>query len=163
MARGPACPYACTWNESDRGPTFFMQGTMFNRAPLRTTTLQRSWLWFHRVVAIFGLLSGLVYWARLIGVSDGAQWRFDLMAVHWQVASVTLAVLFPFAASGLWMLASWGAVIWFLCAAIEVGMHAGFPDMFGARPALVAAHVLIALVYCGFRLIFFLQKRQQAD
>ncbi len=34
------------------------------------------------------------------------------MPVHWQVATVTLAVFFPFAAVGLWMLASWGPVIW---------------------------------------------------
>lgn len=140
-----------------------MQGTTFKHTRLRATPLQLSWLWFHRAVAIFGLLCGLIYWARLIGVSDATHWRFDLMSVHWQVASVTLAVLFPFAASGLWMLASWGAVIWFLCAGIEIGMHAGFPAIFGARPALVTVHILIALIYCCFRLIFFLQKRQQAD
>ena len=112
---------------------------------------------------MLGLLSGLFYWARLIGLNDGAEWRFDLMSVHWQVVSVTLAVLLPFAASGLWMVASWGAVIWFLCAAIEVGMHVGFPELFGARPVLVTVHILIAIVYCGFRLVFFLQKRQQAN
>lgn len=135
----------------------------FKSAPLRASTLQLSWLWFHRGVAMLGLLSGLFYWARLIGLNDGVEWRFDLMSVHWQVVSVTLAVLLPFAASGLWMVASWGAVIWFLCAAIEVGMHVGFPELFGARPVLVTVHILIAIVYCGFRLVFFLQKRQQAN
>lgn len=137
--------------------------SIYNSAPLRASTLQLSWVWFHRAVAVLGLLSGLFYWARLIGLNDGAQWRFDLMSVHWQVAAVTLAVLFPFAASGLWMVASWGAVIWFLCAAIEVAMYAGFPELFGPRPVLVAMHIVIAVIYCGFRLVFFLQRRQQAD
>ncbi len=136
---------------------------MFDSAPLRATALDLAWEWFHRAVASYGLLCGLAYWARLIGIHEGAEWRFDLMSVHWQVASVSLAVLFPFAASGLWMVASWGAVIWFLCAAIEVTMYAGFPELFGARPFAVVLHVLIAIVYCGFRVVFYLQKRRQAD
>ena len=134
-----------------------------DRVPMRATTLDLSWQWFHRAVAAFGLLCGLFYWTRLIGINEGPEWRFDLMSVHWQVASVTLAVLFPFAASGLWMLSSWGAVIWFLCAGIEIVMHAGFPELFGQRPLLVSFHVLIAAVYCGFRLGFFLRRRGQAD
>jgi hypothetical protein len=91
---------------------------------IHLTTLEVSWRWFHRAVAAFGMLCGLYYWTRLIGINDGAAWRFDLMPLHWQVASVSLAVLFPFAASGLWMISSWGAVIWFLCAVIEVTMPA---------------------------------------
>src|SRR5690606_23806592 len=104
-----------------------------------------------------------LYWARLIGFYEGTEWRFDLMPVHWQVASVALAVLFPFAASGLWMVASWGAVIWFLCAVIEVTMYAGFPELFGVHVVAVALHVWIAAVYCAFRFVFHLQKRRQAD
>ena len=42
-----------------------------------------------------------------------------------------LAVFFPFAAIGLWMLASWGPVIWFICAVTETVMYVGFPEMFG--------------------------------
>lgn len=130
---------------------------------LRATTLDLGWDWFHRAVALFGLLCGLYYWTRLIGINDGEMWRFDLMPVHWRVASVSLAVLFPFAASGLWMVSSWGAVIWFLCAAIEIVIHVGFPELYGARPLLVALHVAIAAAYCAFRVAFFLRRRRQAD
>jgi len=80
-----------------RGNGGFMYST-FSSAPLRASTLQLLWVWFHRGVAVLGLVSGLFYWTRLIGINDGAEWRFDLMSVHWQVVSVTLAVLFPFAA-----------------------------------------------------------------
>jgi hypothetical protein len=97
------------------------------------TTAEVTFYWFHRVIAAYCLMFGLLYWIRLIGIYDGPTWRFDLMPVHWQVASVTLAVLFPFAASGLWMLASWGPVIWFLCAAMEGVMYAGFPELFGDK------------------------------
>ena len=135
----------------------------FERAPVRATTLELIYQWFHRVVALYCLLYGVFYWIRLIGYYDGANWRFDLMPIHWQVATVCLAVLFPFAASGLWMLASWGPVIWFICAAIETAMYVGFPERFGSRDQVVAAHLAVAVLYCIFRLVFFIRKRRRAD
>ena len=68
------------------------------------------------LIAAYCLLFGVLYWIRLIGYYAGPLWRFDLMPVHWRVAGVMLAAFFPFAAIGLWMLASWGPVIWFICA-----------------------------------------------
>jgi hypothetical protein len=90
-----------------------------NQRTLVPSVAELTFAWFHRVIALYCLLFGVLYWVRLIGYYDGALWRFDLMPVHWQVAAVTLAALFPFAAIGLWMLASWGPVIWFICAATE--------------------------------------------
>jgi hypothetical protein len=81
------------------------------------------------------------------------------MPVHWQVAAVVLAVFFPFAAAGLWMLASWGPVIWFICAATETVMYAGFPELFGYRPLIIFSHVAVALFYVLLRLIIWRQKR----
>ncbi len=46
---------------------------------------------------------------------------------------MVLAAFFPFAGIGLWMMASWGPVIWFICAATESVMYLGFPDLFGQR------------------------------
>ncbi|TIU07957.1 MAG: hypothetical protein E5W44_20055, partial [Mesorhizobium sp.] len=102
----------------------------------------------------------VLYWVRLIGIYPGELWRFDLMPVHWQVAAATLAVFFPFAAAGLWMLASWGPVIWFICAATETVMYAGFPNLFGHRILIVVSHACVALLYIVFRVVIWLQKRQ---
>ncbi|MEO3998771.1 DUF6163 family protein [Mesorhizobium sp. CAU 1732] len=135
----------------------------FDRTPLRATTLELIYEWFHRGIAAYSLLFGVMYWVRLIGIYEGANWRFDLMPVHWQVASVTLAALFPFAASGLWMLASWGPVIWFICAAIEVVMYVGFPELFGTKWQIVTSHGIVALLYCTFRIVFYLRNRKQVD
>ena len=135
----------------------------FERTPLRATTLELTWQWFHRVIAAYSLLFGVLYWVRLIGVHEGPLWRFDLMPVHWQVASVTLAVLFPFAASGLWMLASWGPVIWFICASIEFVMYVCLPDLFGSRIEMVVSHAMVALLYCAFRVVFVLRAKKEAD
>lgn len=135
----------------------------YDPATLRASTLDRLWSWFHRTVAAYSLLFGVTYWVRLIGLFDGAAWRFDLMPVHWQVVSVVLAVLFPFAASGLWMMASWGPVIWFICAAIEVAMFAGFPELFGSNLVVVGSHLMVVAVYAAFRVLFFLRAKEEAD
>lgn len=119
-----------------------------------------SFVWFHRVIGAYCLLFGVMYWIRLIGFYEGDFWRFDLMPVYWQIASVSLAVLFPFAAIGLWTTASWGPVVWFCCAAAEGAMYVGFPDLYGAKPALAISHVMVAAIYCAFRILIHLQKRK---
>ena len=126
---------------------------------LEPTLAEITFAWFHRVIALYCLLFGVLYWIRLIGLYDGALWRFDLMPVHWQVAAVTLAALFPFAASGLWMLASWGPVIWFICAATETVMYFGFPELFGQRWLIVASHACVVLLYVAFRVVIYFQNR----
>jgi hypothetical protein len=138
-------------------------GTM--NGTTQTQTIQPSaaevtFFWFHRVIAIYCLLFGLLYWVRMVGIYEGTNWRFDLMPAHWQVASVCLAVMFPFAASGLWMVASWGPVIWLICAGAETIMYAGFPELFGARYVVVISHILVAVLYAGLRWTIHAQKRR---
>jgi hypothetical protein len=127
---------------------------------IRPTLTETIFVWFQRIIAGYCLLFGILYWIRLIGVYDGPLWRFDLMPLHWQVAAVTLAALFPFAAIGLWMLASWGPVIWVICAVIEIAMYLLFPDLYGHRLLIVASHLVVALFYTAFRLLIFWQKRK---
>lgn len=135
-----------------------MTNTEMQRAYVPSTA-ELSFYWFHRAIAIYCLLFGVLYWVRLIGVYDGDLWRFDLMPVHWRVASVVLAVFFPFAAIGLWMVTSWGPVIWFICAAAESIMYLGFPEFFGDRWLIVASHAGVVVLYIAFRVVIYLQKR----
>ena len=130
-------------------------------AQIRPSPVEQIFVWFQRVIAGYCLLFGILYWIRLIGLYDGPLWRFDLMPVHWQVAAVTLAVFFPFAAIGLWMLASWGPVIWFICAATETVMYAGFPELYGSRLSIVVSHLLVASFYAVLRFLIFWQKRKR--
>lgn len=135
--------------------------TASRRVVLEPSAVEVAFAWFQRLMAAWCLLLGALYWVRLIGIYPGALWRFDLMPMHWQVATAALAVFFPFAAAGLWMLASWGPVIWFICAAAETVMYAGFPQLFGERGAVVAVHAATALVYLIFRVVLHLQKRRE--
>jgi len=131
------------------------------QAQIGPTLAEHVFVWFQRVIAGYCLLFGVLYWIRLIGLYEGPLWRFDLMPVHWQVAAVTLSVFFPFAAIGLWMLTSWGPVIWFICAATEAVMYAGFPELYGRRPTIVISHLLVALLYAVLRFVIFWQKRKR--
>lgn len=131
--------------------------------PLAISTVEMAYQWFHRAVALYCLLFGLGYWVRLVGFYNGSLWRFDLMPPHWQVAAVALAVLFPFAASGLWMIASWGAAIWFICAATETLMYAGFPELYGSRFPIVVIHALVLVVFIAFRAALFWERRRRDD
>ena len=70
-------------------------------------------------------------------------------------------MLYPFAASGLWMLASWGPVIWFVCAAAETVMYAGFPELYGRRDLVLVVHALTAVTYAGFRLHRWAKRRRE--
>lgn len=140
-----------------------MSETTSRRILFEPSTVEIIFAWFQRIVAAYCLLFGLLYWVRLIGFYPGTLWRFDLMPVHWQVTAVMLAVLFPFAAAGLWMLASWGPVIWFICAATEIVMYAGLPQLFGERPSIVLSHALVALLYIVFRIVLHVQARRARE
>lgn len=128
--------------------------------PLRKMgVLDISFRLFMRLVAISCVISGLQYWSLLIGYSNGGASRFDLMAVHWQVPSVALAVLMPVAAVGLWMEVSWGAVIWVVAAGTEVLMHTWLAGWYGEHRMLVGMHLSVALTYAAFRLARAIRDR----
>lgn len=128
--------------------------------PARLAPLDLAFIWFFRLLAACSLYLGILYWVRLIGIHGGSAWRFDLMPLHWQLASTCLAVLFPFAAVGLWLVAPWGPVIWFSCAAVETVMYGVYPQLFGYRFWVVGLHGLVLIVYLGFRVAFFLRRRR---
>lgn len=140
-----------------------MSDVSTGRLSLTPSLTETAFAWFQRIIAAYCLLFGILYWVRLIGLYDAPLWRFDLMPVHWQIAATLLAVFFPFAAAGLWMLASWGPVIWFICAMTETVMYAGFPELFGRNWLTLASHAGAALLYVAFRLAIHLQKRHQTQ
>jgi hypothetical protein len=126
---------------------------------LKPSGLEQLFVLFQRVVAGYCMLFGILYWVRLIGFYDDPLWRFDLMPLHWQVAAATLSVFFPFAAIGMWMLTSWGPVIWFICAAAEIAMYLGFPNLYGSRTPIVACHAFAALLFVAFRAVIHIRSR----
>lgn len=121
-----------------------------------------SFVWFIRAIALVALASGVYYWIRLIGIYPGLLWRFDLMPWMWQTATVALALLMPVAATGLWMHAPWGPVVWFVAAIGEIAIYSVFSDHFEYKPWTVAFNVICIIIYGIFRILLFLEKRRQS-
>ena len=110
-----------------------------------------------RVVAIISLLLGLNDASRLVGVSLGARSPIEVFGPtgFTYLAVFTLALLF--AAVGLWIKASWGAVMLVGATSVELGMFLfGSKDVqmtvfgFGVRLVLLAA--ILAIFVLGVRL-----------
>jgi hypothetical protein len=130
--------------------------------PIRPSPYEYALDLFLRTVALVCLVLGTAYWVRLLGIFEGPEWRFDLMPTYWQVVAVPLAVLFPFAAVGLWMLASWGPVVWFLCAAAEVIMYGCLSELYGWRPMILLLHGAVAVSYTVLRILLYWERRHAA-
>jgi Family of unknown function (DUF6163) len=129
-----------------------------NDAPLKNTKPSLgavTFVWFHRLIAVFCLMVG-------VGYNGGQSARFDLMPVHLQVAATSLAILLPVASVGLWMVVSWGPVIWVCAALIEIIMYVGFPELFGQKPMIVLSHLAIAFLYLTFRIVLYREVRAAA-
>jgi len=115
-----------------------------------------------RLVAVACFWFGLNYWALLIGLSFEGSGRFDLLPVPWRVAATALAVVYPVAALGLWLLVSWGPVLFVVAAATEATMFGLYPEIFGKKPMLLMMHGSIAVTYVLFRLVMLYQRAKQA-
>jgi Family of unknown function (DUF6163) len=113
---------------------------------------------FMRLVALGCLWFALNIWAELVGLSANGNLRFDLLSSDMKAATATLAVLYPVAAIGLWLKGSWGPVIWTLAAAVEIFMHQGFPEVYGADLTRMLLIALTALTYIGLRVALWTSK-----
>ncbi|WP_028034591.1 DUF6163 family protein [Chelativorans sp. J32] len=137
-----------------------MSDEVATRLLIRPSPYESALELLQRTVALACLVEGIGYWVRLLGFFDGPAWRFDLMPYYWQVAAVPLAVLFPFAAVGLWMLASWGPVVWFICAAAEIVMYGFFPELYGQHYLVLVLHLAVALCYTALRILYHVERRR---
>jgi len=120
-----------------------------------------SWfLLFVRLVALFCLVGGVYYWLRLIGLYPGLLWRFDLMPWQWQAACVSLAIALPIVATGLWIRASWGAVLWVITALAQALIYTVLARFFEYSPGIAALNILCLLIYAGFRIAMLMQGKR---
>lgn len=111
-----------------------------------------------RIVAIIALLLGLSDAARLLGVSDGSRSPIDILGVTGFVYLSIFALSRLFAAVGLWIRASWGAVLLVAATGVELVMYLfRSPDVqmsalgFAVRLVLLISIVLIFVLSMRMR------------
>jgi hypothetical protein len=81
-----------------------------------------------RILAAAFLASSVQHWSAFLG--GPAVEPFQTMPIHAQIATIVFAVTKPFVAVGLWMLASWGVILWVLVASAEIVLHLVYGPLF---------------------------------
>jgi hypothetical protein len=111
-----------------------------------------------RIVAIIALLLGLNDASRLLGVSTGSQSPIQILGVTGFVWLSVFALAQLFASVGLWLRASWGAVLLVGATVLELGMYLmGNHDIqmsaigFAVRLVLLVSIVLVLVLSLRFR------------
>jgi hypothetical protein len=116
-----------------------------------------------RIVAILALILGLSDAARLLGVNLGPESPIAAMGFSSFVFLAVFCLARLFAAVGLWIKASWGAVLLVGATALELALYiSGNPDIrigaigFAMRVVLLASIIIIFALSLRF-------NRAQAD
>ena len=110
-------------------------------------------LWFLRVMAVLSMLKGLRYWAAICGFGLAPEGGFERQTMAWQAATIFFAVIDLVAAVGLWLSASWGAVVWLTASVSSIVVEVFFPEIYGdlfvvlaIEPALIIAYLALTIL-----------------
>lgn len=111
-----------------------------------------------RMLAIFMLIAGLSYWGAILGVRlvEGAS--FEDIGVQVQSSIIFFAILDLVTAIGLWLLSSWGTVMWLFRSLAQVVMYSVFPVVFGRSPAEVVFYISAIALYL---VLLYLAEREE--
>jgi uncharacterized membrane protein (DUF2068 family) len=117
-----------------------------------------------RIVAIISLLLGLNDAARLLGVNLGAVSPIATMGMTGFVYLAIFGLARLFAAVGLWIKASWGAVLLVGSTGIELLLYLlGNPDVRMSAIGFAVRLVLLASIIIIFVLSIRLNRARAAD
>jgi hypothetical protein len=103
----------------------------------------RLLVWFMRIVAVLWLLKGLMSWMAIIGLYGSFEGRSTTL----QATTVYFAVLDLVAAIGLWLLTTWGGVLWLLALMSHLILAFFFPRIVIIFPYGVAAFLGLVMLY----------------
>lgn len=100
-----------------------------------------------RIVALVSLLLGLNDAARLLGIDQGAISPIATMGMTGFVYLAVFALARLFAAVGLWIKASWGAVLLVGATGVELALYlSGSPDVQMSTAGMVVRLILLAAI-----------------
>jgi hypothetical protein len=114
----------------------------------------RLLVWFMRIVAVLWLLKGLISWMAIIGLYGAFEGRSTTL----QATTVYFAVLDLVAAIGLWLLTTWGGVLWLLALMSHLILAFFFPRIVMISPYGIAAFLGLVMLYLT---LSWLSSRQE--
>jgi hypothetical protein len=113
---------------------------------------------FLRVMAVASILKGLYHWATVCGFI-GEPGGFEAHAQAWQATTVFFAIIDLVAAVGLWLMASWGAVVWLTTTVTMIMIQLFFDRIYGTHLAVVGIGLAAIL---GYLVLSLLASRETA-
>lgn len=117
-----------------------------------------------RIVAIISLLLGLNDAARLLGVNLGPVSPITALGMTGFVYLAIFSLARLFAAVGLWIKASWGAVLLVGATAVELALYlVGNPDVQMSALGFAVRVVLLVSILIIFVLSIRLSRARAAD
>ncbi len=111
-----------------------------------------------RVIAVFMIFAGLSYWGAILGVRLIGGVPFESVGVQVQFTIIVFAVLDLVTAIGLWLLSSWGTVMWLFRSLAQVVMYSVFPMVFGRSPTEVVFYICAIALYL---VLLYLAEREE--
>jgi hypothetical protein len=117
-----------------------------------------------RIVAILALLLGLNDAARLLGVNMGSTSPIAVMGFSGFVYLAVFSLARLFAAVGLWIKASWGAVLLVGATAVELALYiSGSPDIRMSAFGFAMRLILLVSIAAIFALSLRFSRAHAAD
>jgi uncharacterized membrane protein len=127
---------------ADSTPTRRWSDRLFRASTLR--------LIYVRLLALGFLGLGLFQWSELLGAVHTGAPDFFTLTIQAQAAILFFAVANLVAAVGLWLMATWGIVIWFSAAGARVVRHTVFASTFGWTPVASGAECIGLILFIVF-------------
>jgi hypothetical protein len=110
-------------------------------------TAKRRWglvlTGFVRLVAILWIMKGLSSWAVILGVWTPIG-QFETRSTGYQATVIYFALIDLVAAVGLWMVSTWGGIMWLLAVMSHLILAAFFPGIVSGGLSTMA--FLLALI-----------------
>lgn len=112
---------------------------------LHVENLEKYFVWFMRLLAVVFFILGLRQWLLILDVSH--EHRFLAMLLPQQANVGYFAVVDIVAAVGLWLVSTWGAVVWLLAALSDIVIHSFFPELAITPRFILIFHITSMLMY----------------
>ncbi len=104
--------------------------------------------WFMRILAILWIMKGLSSWAVILGIWTPIG-HFEARSMGYQATTIYFALIDLIAAVGLWMVSTWGGIMWLLAVMSHLILAAFFPAIVSSGILTILFFLTLIAVYLG--------------
>ncbi len=119
--------------------------------PMQAKAVQGPWtgylVLFLRIMAAMSLAKGLYHWMQICSIGAAAGQGFEERTVAWQAVTIFFAIIDLVAAVGLWLAASWGAVVWLISVVCMAAVELALPAVYGGNLFIVLTELGLLGIY----------------